>query len=126
MGSLPERKAREVLCAGDVTSNGAIRDLRAAGKALGVENFVRSGVLSLKLYRLFADHLYSAVRTPERLAQLADDPVPNRHAALHGLVVYASRQASLSALIMAEYAQLSILAVAHRMSEGGDVKLLSN
>jgi hypothetical protein len=57
------------------------------------------------------------VKTPERLAEVAADPVPNRHAALHGLVVYSTRQASMNALIMAEYAHLSILAVAQALAD---------
>lgn len=111
-----ERKTREVLNEG-LTTKAGLWSLRRQVDALGMENFTRAGVVSPKLYRMFARHLYSNVKTPERLAEVAADPVPNRHAALHGLVVYASGQASLNALIMAEYAHLSILAVARAMTE---------
>ena len=114
-----ERKARETLQGHGVTSQASLRELRKSVDALGVANFTRTGVVSFKLYRMFADHLYSHVKTPERLAEVAADPVPNRHAALHGLVVYATRQSSVNALIMAEYAHLSILAVAQALT-GGD------
>ena len=80
-------------------------------------NLTRAGAISPKLSRMFARHLYSNVKAPQRLSEVEADPVPNRHAALHGLVVYASAQASLNALIMAEYAHLSILAVARALAE---------
>jgi hypothetical protein len=115
-----ERKARETLNGAGVTSQASLRDLRISVGALGTSNLTRTGVLSFKLYRMFADHLYSNVKTPERLAQVAADPVPNRHATLHGLVVYASSQSSLNALIMAEYAHLSILAVAQTLADRAD------
>lgn len=112
-----ERKAREILEGHGVTSQASLRELRQSVDALGVANLTRTGVVSFKLYRMFADHLYSQVKTPERLAEVAADPVPNRHAALHGLVVYSTRQASMNALIMAEYAHLSILAVAQALAD---------
>ena len=120
-----ERKARDVLDENGMATQSGLRDLRRAVDALGLENFTRSGVVSPKLYRMFARHLYSTVRTSERLAEVAADPVPNRHAALHGLVVYASCQASLNALIMAEYAHLSILAVARTLEDRRDDTELS-
>ncbi|MGI4880725.1 MAG: hypothetical protein ACRYG4_24945 [Janthinobacterium lividum] len=49
-------------------------------------------------------HLYEHVGDdPGNLARFASDPVPNRHAALHGLVTYRSRKTSLNALIMADF-----------------------
>lgn len=50
-----------------------------------------------------SDHLYTAARTPDRIAELAASPIPNRHAALHGLVAYNSLQSSLAALVMTEF-----------------------
>ena len=35
--------------------------------------------------------------------RLEQDPVPNRHAAMHGYVVYSSQQNSLNAIFMADY-----------------------
>ena len=118
-----ERKARETLQGHGVTSQASLRELRKSVDALGVANFTRTGVVSFKLYRMFSDHLYSQVKTPERLAEVAADPVPNRHAALHGLVVYSTRQASVNALIMAEYAHLSILAVAQALVDRDAARL---
>lgn len=121
-----ERRARQVLNGIGLEGHASLRDLRKAVDALGLENFTRAGVVSPKLYRMFAQHLYSNVKTAEQLAALADDPVPNRHATVHGLVVYASGQASLNALIMAEYAHLSILAVERASAERASDQQLTN
>lgn len=112
-----ERKARDVLSASGVETNSGLWGLRKAVESLGMENFTRAGVVSPKLYRMFARHLYSNVKTAARLTEVAGDPVPNRHAALHGLVVYTSGKSSLNALIMSEYVHLSILAVARALAE---------
>ena len=56
----------------------------------------------LAQFQRMTDHLYEKVLTPEKVADLANDPVPNRHAALHGLVCYRTMKNSLNALIMTE------------------------
>lgn len=98
------------------------RDLRNKAEFLGPSNFMRSGVLSIRIYEKFAQHLYARVKTAEQIAAAQSDPVPNRHAALHGVVVYSSMQSSLNALIMAEFAMLTIEAVAEadREAQGFD------
>ena len=47
--------------------------------------------------------LYDSVFTPESLEQVKQDPVPNRHAALHGLVAYSSPLNSLNMIFVADY-----------------------
>jgi hypothetical protein len=54
-------------------------------------------------FERMAHHLYETVLTPEKLAALTSDPVPNRHAALHGLISYRTMKTSLNALIMTEF-----------------------
>lgn len=85
-----------------------------------LEEFVRNGLHSLSvfghltkgvrekdqpvseadelIFGLFSDVLNEADR-----ARLQRDPVPNRHAAIHGLVVYSSPQHSLNTIFMADY-----------------------
>lgn len=86
----------------------SLREPRAKAEDLGFSNLFRSGVFSLRIYKKFASHLYAPVLTPDALEAARADPVPNRHAALHGLVVYSSMQSSLNALIMAEFAMLTV------------------
>jgi hypothetical protein len=56
----------------------------------------------LTLYKKLSTHMYQTVNDNNR-SLVAADPVPNRHAALHGLVTYASAQNSINTLIMADY-----------------------
>lgn len=39
----------------------------------------------------------------EARQRLVRDPIPNRHAALHGLVVYSTRQNSLNVIFIGDY-----------------------
>ena len=47
--------------------------------------------------------LFQKVPSEEDRDRLKQDPVPNRHAAIHGLVVYSSPQNSLNAIFIADY-----------------------
>ncbi|WP_419860065.1 hypothetical protein [Candidatus Palauibacter sp.] len=85
-----------------------------------LEEFVRNGLHGLSVF----GHLTKGVREKDQLVSEADelifglfsdvlneadrarlqrDPVPNRHAAIHGLVVYSSPQHSLNTIFMADY-----------------------
>ncbi len=46
--------------------------------------------------------LFTSV-SDDNLQRVQDDPVPNRHAALHGYVEYATHQTSLNTMFIAEY-----------------------
>lgn len=58
---------------------------------------------TLELWRVLEEHLYTRVKTDLDLARCQADTVPNRHAALHGLVVYARPEHSLNMLFMADF-----------------------
>jgi len=73
-----------------------------------------SGLRALELFQRLDDHLYAKVDTPEGVERARRDPVPNRHAALHGLVAYDTRINSLNALIMTDFV-FQVLS-AHRQS----------
>ncbi|WP_050387313.1 hypothetical protein [Bradyrhizobium pachyrhizi] len=61
------------------------------------------GYFALGLYQRLTEHLYIKVDDTNR-ARLESDPVPNRHAAIHGLVVYNSFWNSLNVIFMTDYA----------------------
>lgn len=61
------------------------------------------GFYSFQLFRRMSEHLYEHISSENDRKRFELDPVPNRHAAVHGLVVYSSMQNSLNALFMAEY-----------------------
>ena len=45
----------------------------------------------------------AAVRPDTERKCFEQDPIPNRHAALHGLVIYSSMQNSLNSIFMTEF-----------------------
>ena len=53
----------------------------------------------------FDDRIFGLFRpvAEEDLQRLEQDPVPNRHAAMHGYVSYSSPQNSLNAIFVADY-----------------------
>jgi len=99
-----ERVVREELFAGDVkkalTSQ---RDLRAAAGTLSLRELNKNAIGGFRLFRKLEEHLYARVKTPTEIATARADPVPNRHATIHGIVVYSSMQSSLNALIMTDF-----------------------
>src|SRR3546814_5398382 len=54
--------------------------------ALPISEFTMPGVSGVRLYSKLAEHLYKQVRTPDEVEAARLDPVPNRHAVLHGRV----------------------------------------
>ena len=64
---------------------------------------VPAGFFGLNLFRRLSSHLYETVRDDDARQRFAGDPVPNRHAVVHGLVEYSSMQNSLNALFMTEF-----------------------
>ena len=63
----------------------------------------RAGFLGLHLCRRLSSHLYKSVWDDDTRQRFAEDPVPNRHAVVHGLVEYSSMQNSLNAIFMTEF-----------------------
>lgn len=57
----------------------------------------------LQLFEKLEGHMYMSVWDKTALQKVADDPVPNRHAAIHGFVDYSCMQNSINALIMADF-----------------------
>ena len=49
------------------------------------------------------DHAYERVWTEDERERFERDPVPNRHAAIHGLVAYSTHKHSMNMLILTDY-----------------------
>lgn len=67
------------------------------------EDLIPASFEGLRFRQRLIQHLYEHSRQPDQVARYAADPVPNRHASLHGLVVYSTPQTSLNAMILALY-----------------------
>lgn len=98
-----ERIARLELHGGALLQIASLHGLRKAAGELGPWETDPGGWPGMRLYSKLAHHLYARVTTPEELAAVAQDPVPNRHAALHGLVSYSEAKNSINLLIMADF-----------------------
>lgn len=74
----------------------------------GARDLPASDVLAydfgMQLFERLETHLYEKVgEEPDAVARFAADPVPNRHASLHGIVSYRSSQYSVNTLIMNDF-----------------------
>ncbi len=99
-----ERLARIELHAGETQSSiTSQRKLRAKAGELGMSELELGGFLGLMLYERLERHLYAQAETEDARRAFENDPVPNRHCALHGLVSYRTAQNSLNTLFMVDY-----------------------
>jgi hypothetical protein len=99
-----ERFAREHLLNVSLKSLASLTEIRKATGEMGWSDLqaATDGPVFLQ-FGAMVHHVYEKVETPDRLAKIATSPIPNRHAALHGLISYNNFQSSLAAIIMAEF-----------------------
>ena len=76
--------------------------LKALANRGSLEDYLPQSIFSYILFGRLINHLYRQVWDSNR-SQFESDAVPNRHAALHGLVRYSTRKHSMNMLIMADY-----------------------
>lgn len=80
-----------------------MKDLREAlmnGLPAGLAVHANFGfVLTEKM----VNHLYREAKTPKGIAILRADPVPSRHATIHGVIDYSSRQNAYNAICMTAF-----------------------
>ncbi|WP_332117236.1 hypothetical protein [Azorhizobium caulinodans] len=72
-------------------------------RTLADEQPLPDGYLSLLLYVKLTEHLYERISSADIMQQFAMDPVPNRNAALHGIISYNTFQNSLNAMFLTDY-----------------------
>lgn len=60
-------------------------------------------VAPITFFDILQRHLYEKVSTAADLDRFKADPIPNRHAAVHGLIVYNSRLSSLNMIFLADF-----------------------
>ena len=84
---------------------GRVRTSEMLGKLVGerpLEDFVSQEAFGLVLFGRLAKHLYEQVNDEER-SKFEQNFVPNRHAAMHGLISYSTHKHSMNMIIMADY-----------------------
>lgn len=98
-----ERLARQELHGGALDGISSVKRLQELAGEMSLGDVSPGGAAGLRLYKKLIKHLYEQVKTPDALAACAADPVPNRHAVIHGLLVYASHRNSLNTIFIADY-----------------------
>lgn len=98
-----ERVSRAVIHRGAMDKIASQPEMQKIVGSLCPQDLAREGVSGLRLYNKLVDHMYANMPTPEHVAAIAAEPVPNRHAAVHGYVPYNTLRHSVNALIIAEY-----------------------
>lgn len=74
---------------------------------------------TIDLIRTLDAHLFEQVKTPEAVARFLSDEVPNRHAAMHGLIEYGSLKNSLNAIILADHVLFMMSTLQDMVDEQG-------
>lgn len=99
-----ERFARQHLMPTTRKSFASLNEIRKATGELGWSEIqIAANGPAFLQFGAMSHHLYERIEQQDRFDEIAKSHVPNRHAALHGLISYNSHQSSLSALIMAEF-----------------------
>lgn len=80
----------------------SVPKLREAAGGLTADTVTFQPYFSLEFFGRLIEHVYIKV-DKDNLKKFLDDPVPNRHASLHGHVTYNSKQSSLNMLFLADY-----------------------
>jgi hypothetical protein len=62
-----------------------------------------SGMMGIRFYSKLVEHLYAHLKDEEALHKVMLDPVPNRHATVHGYASYKSLQTSVNSLILTDF-----------------------
>lgn len=98
-----ERVARKELHNGAMKRITSQRELLEFASSLTPFEVEPKGYYGLSFYKKLVDHLYVDVNDDNSISTIANDAVPNRHAAVHGLVIYSSFQNSINSILMTDY-----------------------
>lgn len=55
------------------------------------------------LFKKMQEHIYRTLDGPDDIVRASFDPVPNRHASLHGIIRYNSQKSSINSIIMTDF-----------------------
>lgn len=104
-----ERVARKDFYSGRMKGFASLKEVQeAVMKSYYLPTF-ESHQYALSLYNRIVSHLYQHVDNDDDIERCKNDPVPNRHATIHGYVAYTAENNSFNAIVMAE-TMLSVIA----------------
>lgn len=77
---------------------------------------------SIMQYEALEGHLYERINDENDRSRFADNQIPNRHAAIHGLVPYSSEKSSLNSIFLIDFVLHTITqAKRARIAEAADI-----
>ena len=100
-------------------------ELRELAKRLPISAVDPGGFFTYQLYKRLDKHMFEHIDEERDRQRLAHDPVPNRHAIVHGYVVYSTMQNSLNAIFMADFV-LQLISVMKTRSSSDPTDPLSS
>jgi hypothetical protein len=74
-----------------------------AAEILSIQRIDKTGLEGIHLWTTLAHHLFEHVRNAEELAPFVEHGIPNRHAAIHGVIMYTSHKHSVNTILMLDY-----------------------
>lgn len=98
-----ERVSRMELHDNSVKTITGQNDLRKLAGKFPLSLVNPAGFFDLNLFKKLSSHLYEHINDEADRQRFEQDPVPNRHAVVHGYVTYDSMQSSLNMIFMADY-----------------------
>ena len=98
-----ERVSRKEIHSGALDKMASQQRLMEAIGGLTPAEMSSTGVVGLRFYKKLTRHLYMHMNDEAAVGIASADPVPNRHASLHGIVSYSSPQSSINAILAADY-----------------------
>jgi hypothetical protein len=117
-----ERVVRVELCEGKLGTIYVHELMDGTTDKIYLSDLEPHGVFALALFDRLTDHLYKSIKTEEDRKRFEADPVPNRHAAIHGFIVYNSFWNALNVIFMADFA-FQIVSLAKKTSHAERQKI---
>lgn len=62
------------------------------------------GFATVELWQRLEAHVYARIKNNDERDAILGNPIPNRHACIHGAVIYSTMKSSINALLIAEFA----------------------
>lgn len=81
----------------------SLKDIKDAAFQLSPREISEHGFYALQLFEKFRDHFYEKIQTEEKREEFALSAIPNRHASIHGLIVYKTYQNSMNTIFLADF-----------------------
>ena len=81
----------------------SLQDLRNNLENIGIADIERDELFAFTLLKMLEDRFYKRCKSFLVLEQIKKDPIPNRHATIHGYTPYKNFQNSLNAIFIADF-----------------------